>query len=869
MGVTVAIAQAALRTSTGTQNITTPDLGGLTPKGVLFYLSRATANDTTTNTATISYGAATGTANEWVIAANSENNVSTTDAVHHARNDACMLVSNPGSGTIVMQAEFSAFISDGVTINVVTSDGVAYLINAVFFAGTDVTAHADDVQIVNTVDTATVITSPSFNPDFLFVGDTSQTMSTTSGDAEPVFGFVHNGDTITQHSYLFMDVNGQAATDVKCYLSGDRGAGILLPSGSRDWVGDFGGFGASGFSITPRLNGGNNDSVGFLALNFGGAASVNLSAQLSPTAIGNQSITTPGWKPQAVVGFQSYVTASDILIDNTGDAGAWGLVSFTTSGSQLSTGYATEEAAGVTDTQSFTDARAINVPNHDGTVALSASFTEFTSTGWNLGWSDVEAAGRYGIFVAFQEFSAVTTASEIFVLDAVLLKTGTKTHVLDTTLLKTNSPSHQLDTVLKSEANARTHVLDAVLLDTGTRTHVLDTVLSQVATKTHVLDSVLLKTQTKTFVLDAVLLGTETKTFLLDTVLQKTSTKTFVLDTVLSQTATRTHVLDSVLLKTQTETHVLDTVLTKTNAKTFVLDTVLSKTGTKAFLLDTVLSKTQTQTFVLDAVLSKVATQTHVLDSVLLKTQTKSHVLDTVLKSQATTKTFTLDAVLSQAATRTHVLDTVLLKTDTKTHKLDTTLQKTQTKTFVLDAFLSGAGTVSHTLDTVLKSQGNARTHVLDAILQVTGIKAHTLDATLLQTQTETHVLDSVLKSEGVTKTFVLSTFLSASNIKTFSLDTVLKSQGNQRTFILETVLTGGTQTKTFVLSAFLVAPFDNDIQLLGEWEQDVDLLGVFDPNCALLGEWEQDVNLLGVFIPDEGYIGEFEPDAQLLGDTG
>src|SRR5690348_17784574 len=64
MGVTVAVTRVAANTSTGTQDITTTDLGGLTPKAVLLIVTRAVTDGTAADGAGWYMGASDGT-NEW------------------------------------------------------------------------------------------------------------------------------------------------------------------------------------------------------------------------------------------------------------------------------------------------------------------------------------------------------------------------------------------------------------------------------------------------------------------------------------------------------------------------------------------------------------------------------------------------------------------------------------------------------------------------------------------------------------------------------------------------------------------------------------------------------------------------------------
>src|SRR3990167_5502178 len=126
MGVVVATVRVAANTATGTQNITTSDLGGLTPKAALIIGSVAVTDATAAAHNVVSYGACSGATNEWVTAVSDTDNVADSDNDTWFDDDFCVLFVNPGAQTVDGSAEFSAFIADGVTINWTDAPAGAY-----------------------------------------------------------------------------------------------------------------------------------------------------------------------------------------------------------------------------------------------------------------------------------------------------------------------------------------------------------------------------------------------------------------------------------------------------------------------------------------------------------------------------------------------------------------------------------------------------------------------------------------------------------------------------------------------------------------------------------------------------------------------
>lgn len=398
MTIVTDVVQFTLNTSTGTQDIT-GSLDSLTPKAVLFFLSRATSNGSAAADATVCIGAATGASNEWSFLGDSEDNSASEDTRCITSSGVCLMINNSGTATILMDAEFSAFITNGVRINITTSDAVAYKGTAIFFAGDDLTAYADNAALGDTTDLETNITAPGFEPELVFAAACNDTgIDADSAKMRISFGAAHyDGMTITQRCIASFADNGASEGTPETELRND--SGIAGPS-SIAWQGEFANFDSSGFSVITRNGGGNDTAMGYLALDFGGTVNISIDTETSPTSTGNNSTTNAGFEPQLVLGAQAYVQSLNTQ-DDTADGGAWGLFAFNDT-TELCVSWADEDAAATTNTQSYTNTNAIDVPNDDGTVALTASFVSMDASGHTLNWSDVEAAGRYAFYVSIE-----------------------------------------------------------------------------------------------------------------------------------------------------------------------------------------------------------------------------------------------------------------------------------------------------------------------------------------------------------------------------------------------------------------------------------------------------------------------------------
>lgn len=423
MGITVAATRAAVNTATGNQDFTTTALGGLTPKAAYFVVTYATTDGTAANHAMLGIGAATGTANRWAAAVSSEHAAGSSDTYCSGSTTTCVRIISPIDGTVDGEADFVSFITNGVRINWSNAPAAAYLLTVVLFAGTDLSAHANNVALGDTLDNAVDVTAPGFRPDVVLTA----LIPTIVG--EMCWGMVQEdgAGTVSQRSYGFGARDAQNTMNVWSMYRGDAGIFETSIGGGLDWYGEFGGFDANGFTVTTRTAGANSLSLYYLALDFGSAASAWVGTHVTPTVTGNHAVSTIGFEPQFVLIFPSMALADGGSLSNTGTARAHSSgVAALMAATQYCTTISDLDDAGTSDTQSLSDDVAISLPAPNGTLDIEATLVSFDSGGYTLNFSNVATELKRWPVLAIEVSTASATGTAAITLAVVsAVATGT------------------------------------------------------------------------------------------------------------------------------------------------------------------------------------------------------------------------------------------------------------------------------------------------------------------------------------------------------------------------------------------------------------------------------------------------------------
>lgn len=398
----VRIARVAANTSTGNQDITTTDLGGLTPKGVLLVMTHATVNGVAADNAQLTIGASDGT-RQWVRHSNAEHAQGTTDTSRSSNNATILENLIPGesvSGSFESQATFVSFITNGVRINWSNAPPSAYLITAIFFAGADVSVHADDI-LIPVQDVTDDITTPGFEPSFVFMASHADGSPDQSSNGRLGYGYANNDDggTVTQSAMIRTWLNGTNRGEPQGHRSDTRACGKWSTS-STTWKMEVSDFDSSGFSITTRDGSFSDDSLGYLAVRVNGLRTFVGSFDV-PTATGDWVISDPNFRPQFVSYVMSMleVVGTDVFDDTAGSDG----ISSITAAAQFSNSAQDEDFSMTSDTQSISEDKAFNLPDDDGTVGIEGDFVSFDAPGWTTNLTVVKANAKKWFALAIEE----------------------------------------------------------------------------------------------------------------------------------------------------------------------------------------------------------------------------------------------------------------------------------------------------------------------------------------------------------------------------------------------------------------------------------------------------------------------------------
>jgi hypothetical protein len=508
--VYTAVARAALNTSTGTQQITTANFGGATPKAAIQVTTYATTNNTEATHAVMSIGFTDGT-DDVCITFSSEHGQSITDTVRGMTDD-FMRLNLPGILAADCEAAFSSFISNGIEINLTSAPDAAYMMHLMLFGGTPVEAKVGTIitgQPGNEQDINTI----GFEPDVVFFIDADRDINQEVSDNYGSFGLAYNGAAIEQRAITFEDDEGDATVNAR---------GEYLTSYAIGKVNSYrievGNFDAGGFSIWTRTTGAN--SVAYLALKFTDKV-LALSTLQTQAFSGTQELDL-GINPDMLIAGLSMSSTQNTL-NTTGDAfpvGFW----MADGTDEYSTWMRSEDAVGTTNTASFS-ADSLTLHNHAGLEAYQGSLQSFDNDGLTISWTSVDATPRYWWLLLIGD-SALSSVIKGCTVNGYLIRSAAHT-------LSASGWLSVSDLILGIGA-------DALLSQTPSLTVTADSILSA--------DSNTLSLSTNAYLQTSSLLTTSTNGFLdLSQGLVR-----FFADSILSSSELRSFSANAYLLKVNT-----------------------------------------------------------------------------------------------------------------------------------------------------------------------------------------------------------------------------------------------------------------------------------------------------------------------------
>lgn len=391
MGVTVAVTRVAANTSTGTQDITTTDLGGLTPKAVLLIATRGVTDGTAADGAGYYVGASDGT-NEWTQGYEDQHgqaSMNNAEEQDTTANRILTIYNGAASDTVEATANFSSWLTNGVQIDWTDAPASAFLITAIFFAGSDLSTHVGTQTLGNTADALIAVTSVGFEADVVIAYMLEGTTTLNAGVAA---GLIHNNrsGTVTQRALAHKQRDTFGSSQVAVQYRDGEGIARLQSTDAVDFHGTFQSFDSSGFDVqlgNTRSPG--NTHLGWIALRLGSSpvVSAKVYTYSTPTGTGSHTDSTPGFEPQFVMYLTNRAAAADTS-ESDADGGVFGILALDADDLYTNT-ISSEDGAADSNTQSLSDDK-LNLPTHTGASGHEATLTSIGSTGpvWNYSATD-------------------------------------------------------------------------------------------------------------------------------------------------------------------------------------------------------------------------------------------------------------------------------------------------------------------------------------------------------------------------------------------------------------------------------------------------------------------------------------------------
>lgn len=425
MSIVVEVVRAAVNTVAGTQDFTTSNLGGLTPVAAMFLIGNPTADGTGTAHAIWGMGATSGSGEQWAWSVSSEDALGSTNTNRRGMSDQCIAIIDYNANTVDGEAAFDSFITNGVRINWGDAPADAYLMTVWLFAGTGMEAHAGIVDMPNVLDGTVDITAPGFAGDVLITGTAALNFNDTGQDNwRWALGCAVDDGSDTQR--MIASQWGDAKPSAQCgaQFSTAYASGLVAGNnGQLVWAAEVGSWDASGFTVTNREAATPND-FGYLFLSLGGEADKWLGTIATPTTIGTEDYTGPGFQPQAVIMGLSHMLAVDTGYNNN-TAGSMGVSGFSTN-AEYSLTMQHEDGASTSNAQAMHDDTAINLPEDDQSTGIVAAYSSMLSTGFQLNFSNVMGSATQCWALVIGTVSAGTdytrsVADSVGITDALIL----------------------------------------------------------------------------------------------------------------------------------------------------------------------------------------------------------------------------------------------------------------------------------------------------------------------------------------------------------------------------------------------------------------------------------------------------------------
>jgi hypothetical protein len=370
----------AANTAIGLQEI----ISGLswTPKAIILTTNMQTADGSAVN-ARWGVGITAEDQTRAAVAISHQDAAGTMDADRYHHNAKSLILIN-NSGTIIFDCD--AFVtSDGVGINITTTDGVARIINYHILGGTDIT-NATVKQFLSGSGTQNVV-GVGFQGDFMMVIGSDTTTAPPATNTAGIMSIGWATSTSARASMAFnMGNGGTDAIEEKTQVTDKvihqtNGAATLFSA-------DFAGFTSDGFDLTWSTASANRYLYALVLK--GGNYKVGTITQ--PTSTGNQATSGLGFTPKGIMTLsQNEAAVGTIVEDISNTIGA-----ASASDKRWTVWVGSDDGVGTSTTDQNLDRTQVTKAITSGTVALTASsdFVSNDTDGFTLNFDAADATQR-------------------------------------------------------------------------------------------------------------------------------------------------------------------------------------------------------------------------------------------------------------------------------------------------------------------------------------------------------------------------------------------------------------------------------------------------------------------------------------------
>jgi hypothetical protein len=362
----------AARTTAGSQDLTTTDLAGATPKGVIVKFGGGVTSNTERTHARISLGWADATT-QLALLSQCEDAQATTDC--DSWQETGMVGAILNIDRTILCSMTATLIANGVRLTQAAGCDQAYLGEVILWSGSDVQFKTTTFNGPGVLDSATAVNTVGFEPDIVVAGKTRLASFVTGGQPSYSMNLSlainPDGGSLVQHGLVVVSQNGQVNGDGAARVTTDRmwTLDVKTDDGAFQWQS----YNSAGFSAL-NTSVANNEAVGIAGISVNDAVPIYLAHIQTPSAANAGVISYPnlGFRPQfSWIWMHGLQTTNTIVgaVSATDDPTILGMVSHDSS-STFSTATLTQDGAASSPLMKSI-ARTGGFAMHDSTGAVA------------------------------------------------------------------------------------------------------------------------------------------------------------------------------------------------------------------------------------------------------------------------------------------------------------------------------------------------------------------------------------------------------------------------------------------------------------------------------------------------------------------